>query len=198
MKKLWICILLFALVGCTTTANKEEEKDSGPSYCDEDVSSTCSLGKSADMSGYEGFDVTNSKFEESDMDTVLRTFEEQKDGIFFFSFPACPWCVEALPILNEIAVEQKVKIQYVQTRDADKNLLYTEEQKQTLIPLVSEFLNKDKDGAYQLYVPFVLVVKDGKAISGHVGTVDGHDAHERKMTEDEIKQLTAVYEEMLK
>lgn len=51
-------------------------------------------------------------------------------------------------------------------------------------------------GEYQLYVPFVVVVKDGKAVSGHIGTVDGHDAHERKMTEKETQELKKIYEDM--
>lgn len=197
MKKLWLCIVLIALAGCSAP-KQNEENPSGPSYCDEDVSSTCSLGKSADMSSYEGFDTTNSQYEESDMATVLKTFDEKKDGVFYFGYPACPWCVEALPVLNEAAVQSKVKVQYIQTRDADKKLLYTEEQKQQLIPLVEQYLDKDKDGNYQIYVPFVLIVKDGVASSGHVGTVDGHDAHERKMTEDEKKTLLKTYEDMLK
>ena len=47
-----------------------------------------------------------------------------------------------------------------------------------------------------LYVPFVVVVKDGKAVSGHIGTVDGHDAHERKMTEKEMQELKKIYADM--
>ena len=45
-------------------------------------------------------------------------------------------------------------------------------------------------------MPFVVVVKDGKAVSGHIGTVDGHDAHERKMTEKETQELKKIYENM--
>ena len=35
-----------------------------------------------------------------------------------------------------------------------------------------------------------------KWYAGHVGTVDGHDAHERKMNEQEKKDLQSIYEDM--
>lgn len=191
-----MCILLIMLSACTNQTAKEEVQQ--PAYCDEDENTTCSLGKNADMSGYEGLDAKNTQFEESDMDTVLKTFDEKKDGIFYFGYPGCPWCVEAVPVLNEQAKEAGVKIQYIQTRDAEKKLMYTEQQKAKLVPLVEQYLNKDDDGNYQIYVPFVLIVKNGVAKSGHIGTVDGHDAHERVMTDDEKTQLIAIYQEMLK
>ena len=49
----------------------------------------------------------------------------------------------------------------------------------------------------KIYVPFVLVIKDGKVVAGHVGTVDGHDAHERKIElSKEKKDLQSIYEDM--
>ena len=57
-------------------------------------------------------------------------------------------------------------------------------------------MNQDEEGKYQLYVPFVVFVKNGKIMNAHIGTVDGHDAHERTMTEDEQKELTKIYDEM--
>ena len=65
-----------------------------------------------------------------------------------------------------------------------------------MISYTKQFMEKDDDGEYQLYVPFVVVVKDGKAVSGHIGTVDGHDAHERSMTDKEKQELKKLYEDM--
>ena len=44
--------------------------------------------------------------------------------------------------------------------------------------------------------PFVVVVKKGKAIKANIGTVEGHDAHERKMNEKEKRQLRKIYDAM--
>ncbi len=198
MKKIWLCILLIVLCGCTTAKDnkKTESNQTSQSYCDDDTS-TCSFGKEADMSAYEGFDSKDSRFEESDMEHLLATFDQKKSGIFYLGYPSCPWCIEALPVLNEVAKENDVYVAYVRTRDDQKELIYTEEQKQKLISLTSAYLEKNDDGEPQLFVPFVLVVKDGKAISGHVGTVDGHDAHERTMKDEEKEALHKIYMEML-
>ena len=45
-------------------------------------------------------------------------------------------------------------------------------------------------------LPFVVVVKKGKAIKANIGTVEGHDAHERKMNEKEKRQLRKIYDAM--
>lgn len=48
-------------------------------------------------------------------------------------------------------------------------------------------MSNNDEGILTLYVPLVLVVKNGKAIDGHEGTLESHDATERKMTDDEKK-----------
>lgn len=192
---LLLCVLLSGCTRTTNTKDKASNKDSNVSYCGEDnESASCGIG-SMDMSAYEGFTDKNNVFVKSDMKEAIAMFEEKKSGILYFGFPACPWCVEALPIMDEVAKTNKKTIHYVETRDEKKKLLYTQEQKKTLIPYAKEFLEK-KDGEYQLYVPLVLVVKDGKAIYGHTGTVDDHDAHKRKMTTKEKAELKKIYEEM--
>ena len=54
-------------------------------------------------------------------------------------------------------------------------------------------MSSNDEGILTLYVPLVLVVKDGKVIDGHEGTLDSHDATERKMTDNEKKELTQIY-----
>lgn len=199
MKKIWIGILLIALCGCSVAEPKDTKKTNEKdqtSYCD-DATSTCGFGTEADMSAYEGFDHANSMFEESDMTHLINTIKRKETGIFYLGYPSCPWCVEALPVLNEVAKASNQHIAYVRTRDEKKELMYTEEQKKTLIDAASTYMQKDDEGNYQVYVPFFVVVKDGVVVDGHVGTVDGHDAHERVMTEEEKSQLKEIFEKML-
>ncbi|MFR9256884.1 MAG: hypothetical protein ACLVJ6_16070 [Merdibacter sp.] len=47
-----------------------------------------------------------------------------------------------------------------------------------------------------MYVPYVFVIRDGKVISAHEGTVESHDAHERQMTDSEKIELTNTYQDM--
>lgn len=191
MKKLWIGFMCVLLVGCSIV--KTPEQNPNKPFCG--FEDECSKGN-ADMSDYEGFMETENVFVKSNMQEVLKMIEEGKSAIVYFGFPDCPWCIEALPIMNEVAKTYHQNIYYVQTRDEDRNLIYTEEEKSAILEVVGEFEEKDDDGQIQLFVPLVVVIQDGQAISGNVGTVDGHDAHERKMSEEEKAALTDIYDTM--
>ena len=58
-------------------------------------------------------------------------------------------------------------------------------------------MSNNDESVLTLYVPLVLVVKNGKVIDGHEGTLESHDATERKMTNDEKKQLTKIYTKLM-
>lgn len=197
MKKIIPFLILLLLCGCAGNTEEKKVEPAKNTYCgDENKDGACGLEEPADMSGYEDFDSKDSRFVKSEMKEALAMFKEGKSGILYFGYPKCPWCVEALPIMNEIAKEDNLNIHYIRTRDDDKKLLYTEQEKKEFIQYTEKYLEKDDEGNYQIYVPFVVVVKDGKAISGHIGTVDSHDAHERKMNEKEKKELKALYTKM--
>lgn len=199
MKK--IVLLLMVSLLCACSANTETDKsepNKKDAYCSDetDKSSARGIDESADMSGYKDFRETKNQFVDSDMQEALSVFQKKESAILYFGYPSCPWCVEALPVMNEVAKADKQHILYIRTRDDKKELLYTPKQKLEMISYTKQFMEKDDQGEYQLYVPFVVVVKDGKAVSGHIGTVDGHDAHERKMTEKETQELKKIYEDM--
>ncbi|WP_305204523.1 TlpA family protein disulfide reductase [Dubosiella newyorkensis] len=179
MKKLFI-LCVFLLAGCATQTPSKT-----PSACSEEQA--CTIG---DQNTVETMQPLS--FEEA-----LSFFKEKKSGLLYFGFENCPWCQEALPILREEAKRQNVSIHSILTRDENNELLYTEEQKQEIIPYLQDYMSKNEEGELTLYVPLVVVVKDGKAIEGHVGTVDDHDAHARKMTEEEKQELQKKYEDLL-
>lgn len=196
-RKLLVGMVLLLMFGCS--AKPDNTAKNTDKYCgDGSKEASCDINVGADMSKYKDFDLKENQFTASTMKDALAMFKEHKSGILYFGFPKCPWCIEAIPIMNEVAKADHIRIQYIRTRDDDKNLMYTEEQKKELIPYVKQFLEKDDDGKYALFVPFVVVVKDGKAICGHIGTVDSHDAKKRKMNTQEKKELKAIYESMFK
>ncbi|MEF2782714.1 thioredoxin family protein [Erysipelotrichaceae bacterium HCN-30851] len=198
MKKKYISLALACvLCACSAAEDKsiEQQNSSNQAYCSEE-GTTCSIDESADMKDYEGIDEENNAFVETSMDEALSIFRNKKTAILYFGYPDCPWCVEAVPILDELAKENNQQILYIRTRDDQKELLYTDDEKKELISYAKEYMNQDEEGKYQLYVPFVVFVKNGKIMNAHIGTVDGHDAHERTMTEDEQKELTKIYDEM--
>ena len=158
-----------------------------------------------DGSSIEGF----ARIEESDMYLVpdLNTFEifpwrPQQGKVArlicdVYKPNGEPFEGDPRYILKKVTKENGIDIQYVKVRDEEKNRLYTDEQKAIIEPYIQDYMSNNDEGVLTLYVPLVLVVKDGKVVDGHEGTLESHDATERKMTNDEKEQLTKIYTKLM-
>ena len=194
MKKIILFSLCFCMLcGCQTSKDKHT---SSTSHCD-DTKETCGI-EILDMKDYEDFNDEEHVFIESNMKEVISFFKEKEDKIVYFGYPKCPWCKDALPIMNESAKEVGKSIYYVETKDKEGNYLYSDEEKEELFTYISDYLDEDEEGKKHLFVPFVMVIKDGKVQSSHLGTLDEHDAVHEKMSDDQIKELHDIYKEMFK
>ena len=187
MKKFILLLSLLCLCACQAQTTPSQKKSSSQLACDAtNVKEDC-----------DTTDTKTIEFHEISFDEAIQYFTQQNSGVLFFGFSSCPWCKEARPILKKAAQEKGLDIQYVKTRDEDKNRLYSDEQKAQIEPYIQEYMSNNDEGELTLYVPLVLVVQDGKVVDGHVGTVDGHDATKRKMTKKEKKELTKIYQKLL-
>lgn len=148
----------------------------------------------SDMSGYEGFTDTEHVFVEGDVKTFAQMMDQKKSFVAYFGFTKCPWCVSAVPVLNEVAKENKMNVFYINTRknpewksniDIDDYDLFVEK--------MDAYLDYDDDGIKHLYTPFVVFVKKGEVYLAHQGTVENHDATIREMNEEESQQLKEIY-----
>lgn len=155
--------------------------------------------KTADMSDYEGFEDKNHVYQESEMLEVAEKIDKGETFVVYFGFSKCPWCIEVVPFLNEVAKENKASVLYVNTRknskwksniDIDNYELFVEK--------FGDYVPLDDDGIKHLYTPHVFFIKDGKVTYEHAYTVEGHDAHERKMTDEEVSEVKAYYQEGFK
>ena len=185
MKKLLLILLTLTLCACQTQTK-----------------STASTSKKAcDVTSEEetcnSKDDTKTTFKEISFDEAIQYFTQEKSGVLYFGYSSCPWCNEAKPILKKVAKENGIDIQYVKVRDEEKNRLYTDDQKAIIEPYIQDYMSNNDKGILTLYVPLVLVVKNGVVIDGHEGTLDSHDATERKMTDDEKKELTQIYTKLM-
>ena len=185
MKKLLLILLTLTLCACQTQTK-----------------STASTSKKAcDVTSEEetcnSIDDTKTTFKEISFDEAIQYFTQEKSGVLYFGYSSCPWCNEAKPILKKVAKENGIDIQYVKVRDEEKNRLYTDDQKVIIEPYIQDYMSSNDEGILTLYVPLVLVVKNGVVIDGHEGTLDSHDATERKMTDDEKKELTQIYTKLM-
>ena len=191
MKKIGLLLLSisFLLFACNAD---DEEKEITKNVCDIELDCT-----TADMSAYENFDDENHVFLEANFNKV-NTFLDDKEfsGIIYFGYSTCPWCVEALPIMNEVAKEMGLSIYYVDKKSEINQENPDWEQTTTEYLDAAYGLNKDGEGTPRIYVPEVIVVKGGEVLEHHMGTLKTHDATERKMNEGEQEELKGIYEEM--
>lgn len=132
------------------------------------------------------------QFTEISFDDAVALFQDGKSGLLYFGFPDFPWCKEVVPVLEQEAEDAGQEVLYVRTRDDDKERLYTDEQKEQIIPWLKDYMSENDEGELTLYVPLVVAVENGKATAGNVGTVKGHNAHERDMTGEEKEQLQEI------
>ncbi len=191
MKKIVVLLLVSLLCACSNT-NSEDIVNNDIEYC--------GVGEDAceEEFNYDDFMTGENVFNPISFEDAINLFENKESGIMYFGYSNCPWCIEAVPIMNEVAQNLGKEIYYVATRDSDRNQLYTEEESEKILSYIGEYEDRDEEGNLHIYVPLVVVFEDGVCVSGNLGTVDSHDAHERKMTEEEIDQLTSIYQEMFK
>lgn len=193
MRRLMMFILTASLLliasGCSNT-QKREENTTKKNVCDIECDN-------ADMSEYESMG-ENHVFKEitfAQSNELLQ--KEDFTGIIYYGFPTCPWCVEVVPVMNEVAEDYDLSIYYVNKR-SQESIDHPEEEEKAIEILDAAYgLDVDEEtNKPRLYVPEVVVVKDGKVVGHNMGTVKGHDAHERKMTGDEILVLKTIYENL--
>lgn len=195
-----VCSLL---AGCSTSSKTSETSSTSVSDESKAVALEEVRGCIADETSCQSYQEEQSilaladEFTPMSFEEAISFFEEGKSGLLYFGFPDCPWCQEILPLLSASAKENGVEVHYVQTRDDNRELLYTPEQKERIIPYLQDYMSENDKGELTLYVPLLVEVENGTAVKGHQGTVDGHDAHERKMTDEEKEQAQSLVDEIV-
>ncbi|WP_075877265.1 TlpA family protein disulfide reductase [Merdibacter massiliensis] len=184
MKKIMILLIAIFMCGCSAQGN-----DACPEKMLEQE------GERADMSAYGTLTDQEHVFYEKTMEDVLSIFENKQSAIVYFGYVGCPWCAEAIPIMDEVAKAKGLTICYAPTYDGEKYTLQGDIRNK-IFSYLNDFLSEDDDGNKAMYVPFVVVIKDGTVVSAHEGTVSTHNAHERVMNDSEIIELTNIYQDM--
>ena len=149
---------------------------------------------------------------------------EKGTGIIYLGFPECPWCRSALPILFDVARDNKIKnIYYLNIKNERDSLVIEDdeivyelddngnEKKGTegyfkLLKALDKHLTEYtisfeektyETGEKRIYAPTVIFVKDGKVLGLHVSTVESHKSGFDKMTEEQKEELYSIYEEYI-
>lgn len=169
MKKLMIvvCTLLLC-AGCSVKKKFIEDLNVTPN----------------DMMSYETMSEPSDHFYELTLDEALRLFEEKGSGILLISRATCTHCLNAVPVLAEVAEKHDLTIYYV---DCGKNLDSEDLEK-------LEVYAKEVLGARGVMVPIVFSIVDGQALGKHIGTVSDEDG---LLTEEQWNKTVQTYERLL-
>ena len=197
MKKIFTILMIFALTSCTIqdettyTPSIETENTKSEKVIEEN-SSTLAFKQE-----YESLNDDNHLFVEVPTDIVVENmnFAATKDmlengtGILYFGFPTCPWCRTLLPEMFDSMKQNNIKNLYYYnpkeirnkfSRDENGELIEeiaTNEEYAYLLNKLDSVLpvytNIDTDGSIKrLYVPFIVVLKDGKILDSHLSTLE--------------------------
>ncbi len=154
-----------------------------------------------DMSAYKYLNDENPAFIQIKFDEVFRMFDEQLDGIVLLSYPACPYCNLAVPILNETAKEMNLKVYYLDIYGDDFMELNTAQRlaivnrlKTYIEPALTQVPGKDKK---DLYVPLVIAVTAGESVDYHISLTDDFNLKDG-LNDQQKKELKKIYRRILK
>ena len=127
-----------------------------------------------------------------DTQNIERRFINKETFVLFIGSADDPASDELVPILNETASNcgfSDVNIINVEGLDiAELN---------ALTDMVTQYYSSEYEGSHFVTTPSILFVKDGTIIGANIGTVDGHNAYYRTLTEEErnmaVNNLTGLF-----
>lgn len=222
MKKKMILPLLVTgmLVGCTSTPTEETAVTTSTPTSTPIASidsSEVAAGnitvstKDLEMDDYYLLEDEDPAFYQITFDDSLRIFTEGGTGVILYSYPTCPWCNRAVPVLNEAAKDLGMNIFYVYIYENEMVVEKTEEEwnatLDTFYEVASKALPTDVDvetgeETPVFKVPLVIAVKDGKITSSHYSLVNGftitsEDDTTSVLTDSQHEELLEIYKELI-
>lgn len=131
-------------------------------------------------------------------------------GLIYLGFPKCPWCRNAINVLQYVNTEEILYLDMTNERDnyevIDGVLTKTKEGSKEyyeMLKLLDSILTDYeidglKAGEKRIYVPLVIGVKDGKIVGYHADTVDLNEGQTPYdlLTKKQQNELKLIYDEI--
>lgn len=188
---------------------KEEAKDTDAIKIKEEYES---LNGSEASNGYTYPEISledNNPFIYASIDDAIEVLNDGT-GLIYFGYASCPWCRNALNVLQYVNVKEILYVDLSDARDVyeivDGVLTKTKDASNGYYKLL-ELLDSVLDdyvidevsvGEKRIYVPLVVGVKEGNIVGSHTGTVDLNDGQTAydALTNDQQEELKEVYDEI--
>lgn len=151
----------------------------------------------------------NNPFVYADSKKVVETLKSGT-GLIYLGFPKCPWCRNAVNVLQYVNAGEILYLDMSDERDAyeivDGTLTKTKEgtkEYYEMLKLLDSILtdyeiDDIKVGEKRIYVPLVIGVKDGKIVGYHADTTnlnEGQTPYDL-LTDKQQSELKLIYDEI--
>ena len=189
MKKLKLilgCVLTLALSGCDKLGGI------GGGHIptsDKEIKSVA-----VDMGRYAGFTDKDHAFKRITFKESLRFFDEKRSGVVYYGSSDCPYCIQVVPVLNEVAKSYDLTVYYVDVHGEDK---IQENDIERYLDLAFDHLEKDEEGNALFYIPQIFVFVDGEIVASHLGAVDSYDTKIGNMSNSQVNELKKILKKMM-
>ena len=160
----------------------------------------------ADLSDYYFLD-ENEYYLEIYREEFIQLFEEKGSAVIMISYPDCPFCNRAVPVMQEAAAEYGEYILYPDIKSEEfrkKDLDEKEELEKLFFACLGDITTEvwSEDGqAYvpNFYAPLVLAVREGEIIDSHTGINDGFKIKDKTkpLNKQQAEKLRFVYEKLI-
>lgn len=180
MKKAISVLLMAALAsGCASAAVEPQDEKTA-----------------SDMSGYATLTDTDHVFYDMSVKQMAQAMDDGETFVVYFGFETCSWCLEAVPLLNETAKQYDTQVGYINTRANEEWTSNLDiDDYDLVVEKLGDHLEYDNDGIKHLYTPHVFFIKEGKVVFDHEGTIEGHNAKEESLSEEEKDTVRDYYKE---
>lgn len=131
---------------------------------------------------------------------TLKIISNKESFVLLMGFTPCPWCQALMPYYNKVAKEEGLKkIYYLDILDMRNNpdspdKIYYD----ALYTYCHDALDTKND---RISAPTIIVVKEGKLIGYHLGTVDSHVIEGGTLpplNDNQIKELQQILKDLYK
>lgn len=198
MKKYLMMLLcaLMLLAGCAK-ADTTEEQFKEYDVPGGEIKTIELMNVAVDMTAYQGFTDRDHVFRRTTMKESFRLLDEEASGILYFGYSTCPYCLQVVPVLNELAKKYGQTVYYIDVYNEVDRI--SDAELDRYMSAYADFLETDEDGEPVFYVPQVFVIVNGQVIDGHVGAVDSFDpSTQSSLTSEQSKELIYILESMIR
>ena len=146
----------------------------------------------ADMSGYtglEGYD-KDLQFVEMSVQDIKKEMDNKGTFVFWASYSACPYCNTLIQYLNDVALDEGVKVGYLDTRKNPEWKSNMEiDDYDLFVQMFDDYLKLDENEKKHLYVPHTFFIKDGRVVYSHEGVVENLESTSEELSDENKEEV---------